>query len=249
MDALSFALLLAAGFLASVMGTMMGMAMVVLIPVMSFLGVPIHTAVATGRFSMVGLGLGNIGKLSRGEKIEFKYVLPFAISGIFGTLVGASFLKLLSEDSLKTVIGAFVILVSVLVLFEGKMKPRAVRHEVTLKHHILSVFIGFFIGSYLGVFGGGGATIVIFLLILIYGLSFHKAVANQKAVTLPISLIAAIIFMYQGLIDYRLGIPLFFVNMLGGYVGAVLILKIKPVWLKAVLVPLSILLGLKLIFF
>lgn len=249
MDGISFVLLLAISFLASIMGTMIGMAMVVLIPVMNFFGIPIHTAVATGRFSMVGLGIGNIGKLSRMEKIEFKYVLPFSIAGIFGTLVGASFLKLLSEHALKTVIGSFIILVSALVLFEHKIRPKAVKHEVTLKHYLLSIFIGFFIGSYIGVFGGGGATIVIFLFILIYGLSFHKAVANQKAVTLPISLVAAIAFIYQGLIDYKIGIPLFFVNMAGGYVGAGLILKFKPVWLKAILVPLSVLLALKLIFF
>jgi len=231
------------------MGTMVGMAMLVLLPVMIFLGIPVHTAVATGRFSMVGINLGNIGKFSRRQKIEMKYVLPFAIAGVFGSLVGALFMVRIDENTLKKFIGVFMIIVSLFVLLEGFLKRAAKNKRISHKHHILSVLAGFFIGSYIGIIGGGGATIVIFLLILIYGLSFHDAVANQKAITLPISIIATLIFMYQGLIDYRLGIPLFIVNLLGGWVGAGLIMKFKPVWLKRFLVPVSILLALKLIFF
>lgn len=248
MDAMSLIFLLVVSFLASIMGTMVGMAMTVLVPVMVFLGVPIHTAVATGRFSMVGLGIGNIGRLSKREKIEAKYVLPFSVAGVLGTLIGASFLKLVSETTLKNIVGIFIIMVSFLVLFEEKLRPKAVKHNVALKHHIISSVAGFFVGSYIGIIGGGAATIVIFMLVLIYGLSFHKAVSNQKAVTLPISVIAALVFIYQGLIDYKLAVPMFIVNILGGWVGAVLILKVKPIWLKAFLVPVGILLALSLIF-
>lgn len=249
MDAVSLVLLLVASFLSSIMGTMVGMAMVIMVPVMVFLGIPIHTAVATGRFSMVGIGLGNIRMLSRNQKIEPKYILPLSIAGIIGTLIGASFLKYLSENALENIIGAFIIGISILVLFEEKLRPKGARHKITFRHHALSASAGLFLGSYVGIVGGGAATIMIFVLVLAYGLSFHQAVANQKAAILPISIIATIVFIYQGLIDYRIGIPLFIVNILGGYVGAILILKFKPIWLKFILVPISIALSVKLIFF
>lgn len=249
MDALSFVFLLLASFLSAIMGTMVGMAMVIMVPVMVFLGIPIHVAVATGRFSMIGIGLGNIRMLSRNQKMEPGYILPISIAGIIGTLLGASYLKYLSENALENIIGAFIIGISLLVLFEEKLRPKGVKRRITFKNHALSALAGLFLGGYVGIVGGGAATIMIFVLVLAYGLSFHQAVANQKAAILPISIIATLVFIYQGLIDYRIGIPLFIVNILGGYVGAILIMKFKPVWLKFILVPISIALALKLIFF
>ena len=249
MDTVSFILLLAISFLSAIMGTMVGMAMVIMVPVMVFLGIPIHTAVATGRFSMIGIGVGNIRMLSRSQRIEPKFILPISIAGIIGTLIGTSFLKYLSENALENVIGIFIIGISLLVLFEEKLRPKEKRHRIAFRHHALSVLAGLFIGSYIGIVGGGAATIMIFVLVLAYGLSFHQAVANQKAAILPISVIATLVFIYQGLIDYSIALPLFFVNILGGYIGAILIMKLKPVWLKLILVPISIALALKLIFF
>ena len=249
MDILGFSLLMLVSFLAAIMGTMVGMAMLVLLPVMIFLGIPVHTAVATGRFSMVGISLGNIGQFSRKQKIELKYVVPFAVAGVIGALVGASFMVMVNENMLKKTIGIFMILISVLFLLEDFLRLKAKKSEISRNHHLLSIAAGFFVGSYIGTIGGGGATIIIFMLVLIYGLSFYDAIANQKAIVLPISIIATLVFMYQGLIDYTIGIPLFIVNIAGGWIGAHLMLKFKPVWLKMVLVPLSILLAIRLIFF
>lgn len=111
----------------------------------------------------------------------------------------------------------------------------------------MSIVSGLFLGAYIGVIGGGGATIVIILLVLIYGLSFRDAVANQKAITLPISIIATFIFIHQGLIDYRIGIPLFLVNIVGGWVGVGLLMKFDNKWLKRIIVPLIMLLAVQLI--
>ncbi|MDP3765891.1 MAG: sulfite exporter TauE/SafE family protein [Nanoarchaeota archaeon] len=249
MDVLSLILLLVVSFFSAIMGTMMGMAMLVLVPVMIFLGIPVHTAVATGRFSMVGINIGNISKFSKSEKIKSKYVMSFAIAGIVGALVGASVITSFNEKALKVIIGIFMIIISISVLFGDFIKSKKFHRKITFKHHSLSGLSGILIGVYMGIIGGGGATLVIFLLVLIYGLSFHDAVANQKAVTLPISIIATLVFIYQGLIDYKIGIPLFIVNLMGGWIGADLVLKFKTAWLKMILVPVSIALAIKLILF
>ena len=187
MDTTSFVLLLAISFFSAIIGSIVGMAMLILLPVMIFLGVPVHTAVATGRFSMNGINLGNVSKFSKSDKIKPKYFMAFAIAGAIGSFIGASFLKNINENALKTIIGIFMIIVSVLVLFEDFIKSRKLHDKIIYKHHFLSGLAGIFVGSYIGIIGGGGATLVIFLLMLVYGLSFHDAVANQKAVTLPIS--------------------------------------------------------------
>src|SRR3989338_743419 len=247
MEILSFILILAVSFIASIIGTIIGSAMLILPPTMIFFGIPPHTAVATGRFSMVGVGIGNATRFSMRNMIRLKYVIPFAAAGIVGAVFGALSLKRIDGDFLKILMGILMMIISVLLIFEDYLMNRKIKANISFKSHLLSIISGLFLGAYIGVIGGGGATIVILLLVLIYGLNFRDAVANQKAVTLPISIIATIIFIYQGLIDYRIGIPLFLVNMVGGWVGVGLLMKFDSKWLKRIIIPIIILLAIKLI--
>src|SRR3989338_4977252 len=249
MEMLGFALLVAVSFISSIIGTMIGTAMLILPPTMIFLGIPVHTAIATSRFSLLGVGIGNITRFSLKNRIQRKYVVPFALAGVIGAVFGASLLTKINEETLKKIIGIFMLIVSLLIFFEGKIKPKKARQKITIRHYFLSILSGIFIGAYIGVIGGGGATVIIFLLILIYGLSFKDAVVNQKAVTLPISIITTIIFVYQGLIEYRLGLPLLIINIIGGWIGAGLMLKFRNIWLKRILVPVIIIMAIRLIFF
>ena len=249
MDMLGFALLIIVSFISSIIGTMIGTAMLILPPTMIFLGIPVHTAVATARFSLIGMTTGNLTKFSLKEKVKLRYVLPFAIAGVIGALISSTFLKSINEAILKKFIGIFMIIISLVILFEESIQPSKIKTKINLRHHLLSILGGAFVGSYLGIIGGGGATIIIFLLVLIYGLSFQDAVINQKAVTLPISIVTTIVFIYQGLIDYKIGVPLLLINIIGGWVGAELILKLNSIWLKRILVPVIIVLAIKLIFF
>ncbi len=95
----------------------------------------------------------------------------------------------------------------------------------------------------------GMAMLILLPVMIFLGIPVHTAVANQKAVTLPVSIIATLVFVYKGIIDYRLGIPLFIVNVMGGWIGATLILKFSGAWLKRIIVPISIVLAISLIFF
>ena len=250
MDPIGYLILLTVSFSAAIIGTMMGMAMIIVIPVMVSLGVPIHTAIATGRFSMLGINVGNIAVFSKQRTMRKEYILSFAVAGAVGAFAGASSLSLISEGALKTIVGVCMILISIIVFFEEKIRQfHHGKTEVTFKHHALSALAGLFIGSYIGVIGGGGATLVIFVLVLLYGLNFHQALANQKAITLPISLIATLVFIVQGMIDYRLAIPMLIANLFGGMIGVRVVMKMKGHWLRNILVPVTIVLGLMLIFF
>lgn len=249
MDTLGFVLLLAVSFLSSIIGTMIGTAMLFLPPTMIFLGVPVYTAVATARFSMMGIGLGNMTNFSLKNRIHLRYVLPFAIAGVIGSVIGASAITKINAELLKRVIGILMIIVALFILFEGYIESKKKVSKIKARHHFLSILSGAFIGAYIGIIGGGGATLIIFLLILIYGLSFQDALANQKAVILPISIITTIIFIYQGLIDYRLGLPLLAINVIGGWVGASLVLKFNNKWIKRILVPVIVLMAIRLIFY
>lgn len=242
-------LLIIVSFISAIIGTMIGSAMLILPPTMIFLGMPVHIAIATARFSMLGIAIGNLTKFSLKEKVEFRYVLPFALAGVLGSFASASFMTKVDEGLLKAIVGILMIAISFLILAEDYVKPKGKKKKATIVNHLLSVIAGLFIGAYIGLIGGGGATLIIFLLVLIYGLGYRAALVNQKAVTLPISIVTTIVFVYQGLIDYKIGLPLLLTNVAGGWVGAGFILKFKNTWLKRILVPVIVLMAIKLIFF
>jgi uncharacterized protein len=248
MEPVGFAALLAIGFIASIIATFMGMGMLIIPPSMILFGIPVHTAVATSRFSILGLNIGNVSRFSSKGRLKFRYAIPFASAAVFGTLIGASFMSRIDERLLKAVIGCFMIAVSLLIAFEKKLISRKHGGHITLKQDIVSFILGFFVGSYLGIIGGGGATIIILLLSLIYGLGIHDAIASQKAITICTTVISTSVFIYQGLIDYKLGIPLLLANLFGGWVGAGLLFKFKANWLKSVIIPVVMAMGMWLIF-
>ena len=250
MDPLGYIILLIVCFIAAIIGTMMGMAMLIIPPILIFLGIPIHTAIATSRFSALGIGLGNISTFAKQGTMKKEYILPFAIGGVLGAISGALLMKGISERTLEILLGSFMVLISIVIFFDDRLKRiKPQLHEISWKHHLFGIVAGYVLGAYIGVIGGGAATIIIFLLVAIYGLNMHEALANQKAITFPITVVAAIVFVTQGLIDYWLAIPMLLANFAGGRVGVHIALKTRPTWLKNILVPLTIAFGLKLIFF
>ena len=248
MDPLGYIILLIVCFIAAIIGTMMGMAMLIIPPILIFLGIPIHTAIATSRFSALGIGLGNISTFAKQGTMKKEYILPFAIGGVLGAISGALLMKGISERTLEILLGSFMVLISIVIFFDDRLKRiKPQLHEISWKHHLFGIVAGYVLGAYIGVIGGGAATIIIFLLVAIYGLNMHEALANQKAITFPITVVAAIVFVTQGLIDYWLAIPMLLANFAGGHVGVRLALKTRPTWLKNLLVPITILFGLWMI--
>ena len=94
----------------------------------------------------------------------------------------------------------------------------------------------FLISFYIGFFGPGGGSFLIFAYIKIYKFDFTTAAGNAKIINLTANLASLIIFIYLGKIAYLYAIPLSFVSFLGSQCGAKYAIKkgakfIRPVFL------------------
>ncbi|MFN6515922.1 MAG: TSUP family transporter [Nostoc sp. CreGUA01] len=76
-------------------------------------------------------------------------------------------------------------------------------------------------------------------------MTFVEAVANTKLINIFSSLIATIIFLTQGIVDYKLGIILSITMFIGGIVGSQVALKLNNIWLRRIFITTVIALGLK----
>jgi uncharacterized membrane protein YfcA len=76
-------------------------------------------------------------------------------------------------------------------------------------------------------------------------MTFAEAVASTKLVNVFSSLIATIIFAWQRLIDYKLGIILGVTMFAGAYVGAHYASRMNEVWLRRIFLTTVFLLAIK----
>ncbi len=81
-----------------------------------------------------------------------------------------------------------------------------------------------------------------------FGMTFSEAVANTKFINIFSSSIATLIFMWQGLVDYRLGAILAVVMFVGAFAGAHFVTRINDLWLKRIFLTTVLLLAIKTIF-
>jgi len=66
------------------------------------------------------------------------------------------------------------------------------------------------------------------------GMTYVQAVANTKLINVFSSLVATLIFMWRGIVDYRLGLILAVVMFIGAIIGARVALKLDNLWLRRI---------------
>lgn len=100
-------------------------------------------------------------------------------------------------------------------------------------------------GIYGGFFSGGYVTILTVVYITLFSMTFVEAVAVTKVINVVSSLIATLIFMGYGLIDYQLGLILGIAMFIGAIIGARIALRLNNIWLRRIFVATVVALALK----
>lgn len=95
------------------------------------------------------------------------------------------------------------------------------------KTDLLLVISGVFIGFINGFLGGGGGTLVVIVLLALLQLSQKQAHATAILVILPVSVLSAVVYFFNGSVDW---LPTLYATIGvvgGGICGALLLNKLK----------------------
>jgi hypothetical protein len=92
----------------------------------------------------------------------------------------------------------------------------------------------FLLGIYGGFFSGGYVTLLTAVYVMLFHMTFVQAVATTKTINIFSSLVATLIFVAQGIVDYKLGIILGLTMFVGGIIGSQIALKLSNVRLQRI---------------
>lgn len=233
------------GVLASFIGAMTGSAGLITIPFLMFWGLPPHIAIATHKLGAAGLKLGAVAKFRKTDFIQWQYILPFSMISIVAALVGAQVLLRIDKEVLSDIVIVLLLIVLPVVFLK---KEIGVVHKATSKIKQMIGYVAYFFAQVFGAFfGGGSATIIIYLFISFFGFTIIEASATGMIPSLILNIVALIIFMINGIVDYEVGVSLFFGMMTGGWLGAVVAVKKGNAWVKIIFVIVVIALIIKLL--
>lgn len=120
---------------------------------------------------------------------------------------------------------------------------------MSITHLVILIVIGILSGLLAGVFGVGGAIIVIPALVFILGLSQHMAQGTSLAFMLPpVGILATWNYWKAGNVDWKIALVLSLTFVIGAYFGSNLSLNIPDKTLRQIFGVLMLVMAVKMIF-
>jgi uncharacterized membrane protein YfcA len=234
-------------FLTTVVGVVTGSNSLITVPVMFQFGIEPKVAVATNMFGLTFMAVGATIPFIRQGKIEFRKISPLVILTIVSSAIGALLVGLITDHGIKLMVSIAMIAVAVFTLLKrnkGIEKVSAVSSSALVLTYVLT----FLLGVYGGLYSGGYVTILTAVCVAFFGMTFSEAVASTKFINIFSSTVATVVFAWQNLIDYKLGIILAVTMFVGAYIGAHYVTRLDDLWLKRIFLTTVFLLALKTIY-
>ena len=240
-------LLIVLFFITTAVGVVTGSNSLITVPVMFQFGVEPKVAVATNMFGLMFMSVGATLPFIKQKTINYKRISPLILLTVIGSAIGAILVGLISSKTIPVIVSISMIVVIIFTLIRrnaGVQKAEIVSPNALVITYILT----FLLGIYGGLYSGGYVTMLTAVYVAFFGLTFTEAVAGTKLINVFSSLIASAIFMWQGLVDYKLGAILAVTMFIAAYVGAKTVTKLNDVWLRRIFLFTVLLLAIKTIF-
>lgn len=234
-------------FLTSAIGVVTGSNSLITVPAMFQFGIDPKTAVATNMFGLLFLSIGGTLPFLGKGVIDRQRMPKLVLITLVGSAIGALLVSYITGSALKIIVSVSMITVSIFTLLkrDAGIKKADI---ISTKSLVIAYIITFFMAIYGGLFSGGYVTVLTASYIAFFGMTYTQAIAETKIINIFSSAVASAIFMWQGLVDYKLGLILAVVMFIGAYIGAKTVTKLNDLWLKRIFLSTVLILAVKTIF-
>lgn len=249
LTALTLVLLLAAAFVAGWVDAVVGGGGLIQLPALLTAlpaDAPTGAVLGTNKVaSAAGTAVASLTYVRRLPPIT-RTVIPLVLCALAGSAVGAALASTLPRDWLAPVVLVAVLAVGAFTLQRPAMGlVHAPRHEG--RGHVLrTAAIGAGVGVYDGALGPGTGSFFIILMVGVLGYGFLEASVHAKLANLTTNIGALLVFGLQGEVWWLLGGMMALANLLGGYLGARLALRLGSRFVRSVFLVVTGVLALRL---
>ena len=233
--------------LTSVVGVVTGSNSLLTVPVMFQFGIDEKVAVATNMFGLVFMSVGGTIPFVRRSRIDYRKTAPLILLTIVGSAIGAALVGIIANQSLKLIVSIAMIVVAVFTLLRREIssdEEQPGRVPQTPAAYALT----FGLAIYGGLYSGGYVTLLTAVLVAFFAMGFGEAVAATKLINVFSSGVATAVFIWQRLVDYKLGLILGATMFVGAYVGAHYAAQMNERILRKIFLATVILLALKTLY-
>ena len=244
MSTTALILLIILFFVTSAIGVVTGSNSLITVPVMFQFGIDPKVAVATNMFGLTFMNIGATIPFLRRGAIDKRKVSPLIMITLIASAIGASLVLLITPQNIKLLVSLAMIVVTIFTLVKRDAGITAIA-EISTRARILTFILTFLLGIYGGLYSGGYTTLLTAVYVAFFGMTFSESVASTKLINVFSSAIATVIFMWQGLIDYKLGLILAITMFIGAYIGANVVTKLSDIWLKRIFIIVVLILAVK----
>ncbi|MGE3539295.1 MAG: sulfite exporter TauE/SafE family protein [Candidatus Tectimicrobiota bacterium] len=239
------------GFLSGLLGVGGGF---IMIPLLTLMGTPIHTAVGTCLAFVACSSLATLLQHIRQGSIDPLVALTMTIPAALFANIGAHFASTLAPATLHILFGCLLIAIMLMYHFApathmaaaptGMMpsarrwyllqRQRAVRdHLLCYEFHLPKALLsGIATGLLAGFFGIGGGVFLVPLLVVILHVPLPITAGTTLAIFLLPAIVGSVTHWRLGHVDIGLWIPLVLAGILGGQLGARYVVCLSAVLIK-----------------
>ena len=249
MAAAEWFLLITVFFVTSIISVVTGSTSLITVPVMFQLGIEPRTALATNMLALTFMSAGGALPFVKAHTIDHHRLLPLVMLTLAGSVIGALLVLVIPATAMPLIIAIAMIGVAAFSIANRKAGVSEAAGESSHAAAMAGYTATFALGIYGGFFSGGYVTLLTAAYVALFHMTFLQAVAITKVINIFSSLVAVLIFAWQGLIDFRLGVVLGVATFLGSLVGAWVTLRVNNVWLRRIFLTAVIILALKNLLF
>ena len=251
MEELSFQviiLLIAFGFLAAFIDSVVGGGGLISLPALMFVGLSPASAIATNKLAATMGTFTSAMYFIRSGKVDFKIVGKLIPLTIVGAVAGALVVKFIPPDILRPLVLVMLVFIAIYIIAKKNWGSVSTYKKMTQRKTLIFFFAILMIGFYDGFFGPGTGTFLIIAFTAILGFDLKTACGNTKIVNLTTNIAALVVFIQAGQVYYQVALPAAVFSIMGNWLGSGLAIKKGAKFIKPVMVIVLCVLLCKLIF-
>ena len=217
----------------------------VVVPVLTFFGYSPTLAASDSLFAAFSNSVASTASYARQKRIVYSLGIKLALISIPGTILGAYISDDVSPPLFKLLFGIVLIASGIYIYLRRKMESK--EHNLSKQIMILTVGASFFAGIISSLFGIGGGTVFVPLMVIAIGISMKFAAPTSQFILMFAAASGMIMHSILGHPNYYEAGMLSVGSFIGGLVGSKLSTRVDEKKLRMFVTIVLALTAIKLI--